>query len=69
MMNPLKTLIDEEMHKMLFMNLEDIVPIHQDLLREMEDSLKVYNRYTAKISQPLLNFAPKIKSPYYRYCL
>lgn len=51
------------------MNLEQIIPIHEELLNGLEDALKVYDQYTAKVSAPLLDFAPNIKAPYYRFCL
>jgi hypothetical protein len=61
--------IDEEFLKMLFMNIEEIVPIHEDMLAKLEDTLKDFRRYTTKVSLPILEFAPKIKSPYYLFCL
>jgi hypothetical protein len=53
-MKPLAQVIDEEMHEMLFLNIPEILTLHEQFLLAFDQMLANFNPYKSQVSQCIL---------------
>lgn len=68
-MKPLESQIDEEMYSMLFINLPELLVLHEQFSEKLDAINRDYNSYKSRISPCIMEFTPKLKEPYYKFCL
>ena len=68
-MRQVEEILDEEMYKMLFINLEEIIEIHAMFYERLANAMQSYNHNTTRISELILYLTPRLKDPYYTFCL
>lgn len=68
-MRQVEECLDEDMFKMLFINLEEIIEIHGQFYERLSQALWSYNHHSTKISEVILYLTPRLRDPYFTFCL
>jgi len=54
---------------MLFINLPELLVLHEEFLGKLEHITQSYNSLESRISPCIMEFTPRLKEPYYKFCL
>ena len=68
-MREVEGFLDEEMFNMLFINLEDIISLHEKFYARLDDGFQHYDHNSTRISEFILFLTPQLKESYYTFCL